>query len=296
MANMTATGTSDYPASLDTRTDLTDGSGGDEILSRHPDGLGAAIINIETELGVDPAGSATDVVTRLGVAHNAAGAVTLGTAASTVGLLAINRGGLGQTIASATVANGNFVGFANGVLQPLTITGASGVTAAATSGTWTISLTSTAKISGDWVQARRVAVTGFTTTNGTKAVDNNPITSSNGSGFGLTVDLLPTSTANNVYVWASLIGCNDTTLFSPVGLFLAGSSSAVMGSILNSGAAANIGTGGFLWRATTVSTATTTYALRIAGSAGTFTLNGQSGAGVFNNSATSELLVFEVAN
>ena len=223
--------------------------------------------------------------------------MTLGTLSSTVGVLPFNRGGVGLAFASTTnTADGYLLGFANAQIHPLTITSGTGIRAVATSGTWTIQLDSTAKISGDVVQMRRIAVTGFTTTNGTKAVDNNPIISTNGSDFGLSVDLKPTATTNNVFVWASLIGCNDTTLFNPVGLFLAGSTSAVMGSILNSGAAANIGTGGFLYRVTTVSTATTTYALRIAGSGGTFTLNGQSGAGVFNNSATSELAVFEVQN
>ncbi len=65
MANMTTTGTSGYPGVLDTRTALTDGASGDQIVSNHPNGLGAAIINIQTALGLTPQGTAADVVTRL---------------------------------------------------------------------------------------------------------------------------------------------------------------------------------------------------------------------------------------
>lgn len=75
MANLTTTGTTDYPSGLDTRTLLADGSSGDEIVAAHPNGLGAAVLAIETELGVDPAGSATNVVTRLNVSQNSDGTI-----------------------------------------------------------------------------------------------------------------------------------------------------------------------------------------------------------------------------
>ena len=297
MANMTTTGTSDYPASLDTRTDLADGSSGDEILSRHPDGLGAAVIAVETELGVDPAGSATDVVTRLGVAHNAAGAVTLGTAASVVGVLPLNRGGLGLTAASGTFTNGFIPIVGNSVLQLAGLTAGAGITVTPASGSITVALTSTAKLSGDTVQWRRVQVVGFTTTNGFKANDNTPFTSSAGSNFGLSVDILPTNTANTIYAQFQGAGTGSLNSFVTWGLFLAASTSAVA-AWTDTGAAENLcDTFGSMWHATTVSTATTTYAIRIGGAgAGTFTLNGQSGAGLHADSLTSSLTVWEVQN
>lgn len=75
MANITTTGTTSYPSSIDTRTALTDGAAGDQIVANHPNGLGAAVLAIETELGTDPAGSVADVSTRLGVALNNDGTV-----------------------------------------------------------------------------------------------------------------------------------------------------------------------------------------------------------------------------
>ena len=75
MANITNTGTSGYPGVLDTRTALTNGPTGDIIEANHPNGLGAAILAIEGELGTDPAGSAVDVKTRLAVALNNDGTV-----------------------------------------------------------------------------------------------------------------------------------------------------------------------------------------------------------------------------
>ena len=65
MANLTTTGTTGYPGVLDTRTSLTDGTSGDQIVSNHPNGLGAAVLAIETALGTTPQGTAADVVTRL---------------------------------------------------------------------------------------------------------------------------------------------------------------------------------------------------------------------------------------
>lgn len=79
MANITTSGSTSYPGSLDTRTILTDGPAGDEIVANHPNGLSAAVLALETEMGVDPAGTLPDLVTRLAVHQN-----TDGTLKSTV--------------------------------------------------------------------------------------------------------------------------------------------------------------------------------------------------------------------
>lgn len=78
MANITTTGTTGYPGVQDTRTALTDGPTGDTIVANHPNGLGAAILAIEAELGTDPAGSAVDLKTRLAVALNNDGTIQSG--------------------------------------------------------------------------------------------------------------------------------------------------------------------------------------------------------------------------
>ena len=74
---------------LDTRTSLTDGPAGDLIVANHPNGLGAAVLAIETELGTDPAGTAVDVKTRLDVSQNNDGtiksSVIVATGSTTVG-------------------------------------------------------------------------------------------------------------------------------------------------------------------------------------------------------------------
>ena len=75
MANITTSGTTGYPSAIDTRTALTDGATGDLIVANHPNGLGAAVLAVETALGVTPQGTATDVVTRLGVSQNADGTI-----------------------------------------------------------------------------------------------------------------------------------------------------------------------------------------------------------------------------
>src|SRR5438128_8199529 len=73
MADITATGNTSYPASLDTRTTLIDGSSGNEIVAANPNGPAAAVIAVETELGTSPKGTSADVKTRLGVALNGDG-------------------------------------------------------------------------------------------------------------------------------------------------------------------------------------------------------------------------------
>lgn len=75
MANFITTGTTSYPSSIDTRTALTDGAAGDQIVANHPNGLGAAILAIQTELGINPAGSVADVVTRLDASQNSDGTI-----------------------------------------------------------------------------------------------------------------------------------------------------------------------------------------------------------------------------
>ena len=74
MANISVAVTS-YPGTIDTRTTLVDGTGNDTIQAIHHNGVASAVISIETELGTDPAGSLTDVATRLNVALNADGTV-----------------------------------------------------------------------------------------------------------------------------------------------------------------------------------------------------------------------------
>ena len=73
MANLTTTGTTGYPGAIDTRTSLTDGSAGDTIVANHPNGLGAAVLAIENELGLNPSGTLADLVTRLNITTNSDG-------------------------------------------------------------------------------------------------------------------------------------------------------------------------------------------------------------------------------
>lgn len=134
MGQLNAAATS-YPGTLDTVSTLTDGPSGDTIVSAHQNGPGGAIIAIETELGTDPAGSATDVATRLGVAMNQAGAITLATTASTVGVLPLNRGGVGAVVASATIANGNILIGSNSQFTVASLTASGGITILPGSGT-----------------------------------------------------------------------------------------------------------------------------------------------------------------
>ena len=139
MADIT-TSLSGFPGVIDTRTTLTDGSSGDEIKAAHVNGPDSAVIAVQTELGTDPAGSATDLKTRLAIAHNDAGAVTLGTAASTVGILPFNRGGIGETVASATITTGSTLVYWNSVWQVASPTNGTGLTWNLTSGTYSVGL------------------------------------------------------------------------------------------------------------------------------------------------------------
>lgn len=77
MAELT-TATSGYATgSIDTWANLTDDPGGDEVRAAHPNGLGSAIVQIETVLGDGTSlkGSKTDLATRLAVQMSAAGII-----------------------------------------------------------------------------------------------------------------------------------------------------------------------------------------------------------------------------
>lgn len=69
--------TSGYPTSLDTWTTLTDKEDLAEVSDINK--LKDAMLNVQTELGTDPAGSVTDLTTRLGVMIGDDGAVKGGT-------------------------------------------------------------------------------------------------------------------------------------------------------------------------------------------------------------------------
>ena len=66
-----------YPATLDTRTLIADST--DDVVAAHINGLASAIIALETELGINPAGSVADLVTRLAVNIHDDGGVLRGT-------------------------------------------------------------------------------------------------------------------------------------------------------------------------------------------------------------------------
>jgi len=141
MANITTTGTTGYPTVIDTSTTLTDGSSGDQIVANHPNGLAAAVIALETELGTDPAGSATDLKTRLRTALTDDGIVALASSSATVGALPLSRGGLGQVVASSTIANGNILIGGNSIWQVASLSATAGISILAGSGTLTFGTT-----------------------------------------------------------------------------------------------------------------------------------------------------------
>ena len=62
-----------YPSAIKTFTQLVDGV--DDVLALHPNERGDEITAIETELGTNPRGSATDVKTRLDASQNADGTI-----------------------------------------------------------------------------------------------------------------------------------------------------------------------------------------------------------------------------
>ncbi len=64
---------SGYPAALDTSTTEVNDPGGTVISAEKINDVTAAIIAIQTELGLNPAGSLTDLVSRIDLEHNADG-------------------------------------------------------------------------------------------------------------------------------------------------------------------------------------------------------------------------------
>lgn len=170
------------------------------------------------------------------------------------------------------------------------------------------------KRSGDMVQYLSVALTGFTSTNAlfvggggatpspvtVSITTNNPFVSTRGTSLGdsLSLNIKPISTLNTIY--AQCVWSVAASVSSVVGLFLAGSSSAIM----TAGVASStyVKTGSFLWKASTVSTATTSYTVRFAlaspslAAACTATWNGISNQGMFANSIVSTLAVWEIQN
>lgn len=81
-----------YPGTIDTFTPIVDDPGGDEAVAAQVNVIYTAVTAIETELGTDPAGSATDVKTRLlrsmdvngNIAFSAQTALTISSGAVTI--------------------------------------------------------------------------------------------------------------------------------------------------------------------------------------------------------------------
>ena len=166
-----------------------------------------------------------------------------------------------------------------------------------------ISVSTPTVLSGAVVQMVSISVKGFTTTDGVHAggFDNKPITSVEGSTFGLSLNMKPTSTANRIYVIGEFYVSNSVDEANFWGLFLAGSTSAVIAGGDNTVRIAQLDKMhpmSFHWQATTVSAATTTYAVNIgaANSGSTCTLNGEAGAARFANTVQSSLTVWEIQN
>ena len=82
---------SDYPGALDSWTDKTDGV--DSYLAAHINDLQDAVEAVQTELGTDPAGSLTDVTTRLAMSLSDAGILQFADATT----LTISAGGVTVT-------------------------------------------------------------------------------------------------------------------------------------------------------------------------------------------------------
>lgn len=119
-----------YPGTLDTRTTLTDGASGSDQNAIQINGPASAILALETELGTQPRGTATDVRTRLDRGIASAGTILrtasawgttygdgdiwIGSAASNSMELGRLNAGQGITITrgahSATVAMSSLVG------------------------------------------------------------------------------------------------------------------------------------------------------------------------------------------
>ena len=119
-----------YPASLDVDNTVEVDSS-TTARADVPNDLAAAIIGVQTELGTDPAGSATDVKTFLQVQHNAAGAHTAVTA-TTLTLSSTFIQKLGADVASATALNVQIAG------NIFDVTGTTNITSILTKGIGTV--------------------------------------------------------------------------------------------------------------------------------------------------------------
>lgn len=73
-------------------------------------------------------------------AHDGLGTIVLGSSTAVVGILPVNFGGLGQTVASATKGGGQIIIFGNGVPQVASLTAGNNVTVTPGSGTLTIAV------------------------------------------------------------------------------------------------------------------------------------------------------------
>lgn len=114
---------SGFPGVIDTSTTEVDDPGGTVISAAKINDATAAIIAIQTELGVDVAGSIVNLVTRLAVEHKAAGTHSDVTADSLVLAGKIDTVKAGDLASAATVN----IGAANGLY--LDITGTTTITA-----------------------------------------------------------------------------------------------------------------------------------------------------------------------
>lgn len=107
---------SGYPGALDTSTTEVDDPGGTVVSAAKINDTTAAIIAVQTELGADPAGSATNLVTRLAVEHKVDGTHEDVTADSLVLSGKIDNVKAGD-LASAGTVN---IGAANGLILDIT--------------------------------------------------------------------------------------------------------------------------------------------------------------------------------
>jgi hypothetical protein len=298
MGQLNAANTS-YPTAIDTASTLTDGSSGDVIVAANQNGPNTAIIAIETALGTVPAGTLADVKTRLNVSQNTEGVVTLGTAGSTVGVLPFNRGGISQNLASTTsTSNGFLWGFANGVPAPVTLTHADPtvLSVVPTSGTWTFTLINSGKISGDLVQRMYAASATVATCTTTIPRDNTPPMSTEGDQV-LSVSIKPRTSGNRINVCAHVFLSAGAGV--PVASLIEAASTSACAAITSgqNTSANNITALTLCYQTTTQTTNTLTYAVRGGCStAGTWTLNGESGSQLLGNVLTSAVWADEIQN
>jgi hypothetical protein len=145
MADLIVTGVSDYATGgIDSATVLI--SNVSTISARHPNGLAAAIVQIETILGSGTSlkGSMADLVARLAVAMEANGRLVISDSAKLSGVLPMASGGTGTTTFTA-----GKVLLGNGTSTPLTGFGLVYQGPSSTGAGSTIAHSGTATISGN---------------------------------------------------------------------------------------------------------------------------------------------------